>query len=104
MNEIAKGLKVDQKQVRKAGCSESCTSGLERGKGREALPIATGVRKAALRAVPGAFCHARLDVSLGPASGSRPRSFEFYGGDLSALRSGGRGARRARASHAAVAH
>jgi len=42
MNEIAKGLKVDQKQVRKAGCSESCTSGLERGKGREALPIATG--------------------------------------------------------------
>src|SRR5260370_13790418 len=63
-----------------------------------------GVRKAALRAVPGAFCHPRLDVSLGPASGSRPRSCEFYGGDLSALRSGGRVARRARASHAAVAH
>src|SRR6266849_4148765 len=58
----------------------------------------------ALRAVPGAFCHPRLDVSLGPASGSRPRSLEFYGGDLSDLRSGGRGARRARASYTAVAH
>jgi hypothetical protein len=48
-----------------------------------------GVRKAALRAVCGAFCHPGLDVSLRLAGGPGPRPLEFYRGGLSDWRSGG---------------